>query len=543
MNQDKIALQEYLATPTRIIKRDDFAKDFIFGSAGAAYQFEGAAQEDGRGPSIWDAWTINQPSNIADHSNGNVAIDHYHKYKDDVKLMKRTGLAAYRFSISWPRILPGGRLSGGINQEGINFYNNLIDTLLAEGIEPYVTLFHWDLPLVLQQEYGGFLSENIVKDYCEYVELCFWEFGDRVKHWITFNEPYPFCVYGYVTGTFPPGRGSSSTDNNGAICRQKGSGVPRACVEGNPGTEPYLAGHHLLLAHAYAVDLYRREFQNGTEFILKLQPYQGGNIGITEVSHFFEPLNDTQDDRNAASRALDFMLGWFLAPLATGDYPQSMRNAAGDRLPKFTQEQAKLIKDSYDFLGLNYYTTYYATYTPRPSDQPPSFSTDQELTTSTERNNVAIGPTVGSDWLAIVPRGIYNLLVYVKEKYNVRLIYITENGMNEVNDTNLTISESRKDQIRIKYHQDHLHFLKLAIKNGVNVKAYFIWSFADNFEWADGFTLRFGIFYTSFRDGRLTRYPKSSAIWWTRFLNNKLRLNQQHEDDTDSLKKPKSRNI
>ncbi|PIN07435.1 Beta-glucosidase, lactase phlorizinhydrolase [Handroanthus impetiginosus] len=535
MNQDKMALQEYLATPTRIIRRDDFAKDFVFGSASSAYQFEGAAQEDGRGPSIWDAWTLNQPSNITDRSNGNVAIDHYHKYKEDVKLMKKTGLAAYRFSISWPRILPGGKLSGGINQEGINFYNNLIDTLLAEGIEPYVTLFHWDLPLVLQQEYGGFLSENIVKDYCEYVELCFWEFGDRVKHWITFNEPYPFCVYGYVTGTFPPGRGSSSPDNNSAICRHKGSGVPRACAEGNPGTEPYLAGHHLLLAHAYAVDLYRREFQ----------PYQGGNIGITEVSHFFEPLNDTQEDRNAASRALDFMLGWFLAPLATGDYPQSMRNGAGDRLPKFTREQTKLIKDSYDFLGLNYYATFYAIYTPRPSNQPPSFSTDQELTTSTERNNVAIGQTVVSNGLGINPRGIYNLLVYIKEKYNVGLIYITENGMRETNDTNLTVSEARKDQVRIKYHQDHLHYLKMAIRDGVNVKAYFIWSFADNFEWADGFTIRFGIFYTDFRDGHLKRYPKSSAIWWTRFLNNKLmksgsfkRLTQnQCEDDTDSQKK------
>ncbi|PIM97910.1 Beta-glucosidase, lactase phlorizinhydrolase [Handroanthus impetiginosus] len=474
MNQDKTALQDYLTTPTRIIRLDDFAKDFVFGSAGTS--LSGAAQEDGRGPSIWDAWTmlgLSSPvCNIVDRSDGNVAIDQYHKNK----LMKKTGLTAYKFSISLLRILLvnfeqnvdlSSILSGGINGEGIDFYNNLIDTLLAEG-------------------YGGFLSENIVKDYCDYVELCFWEFGDRVKHWITINEPYPFCVYGYMTGTFSPGRGSSSPDNNDAICRHKGSGVPQACADRNPGTKPYLTGHHLLLAHAYAIHLYRREFQ----------PYQGGNIGITEVSHFFELFNDTQEDRNAALRALDFMLG-------------CMRNAAGDPLPKFTREQAKLIKDSYDFLGLNYYTTYYATYAPRPSNQPPSFSTDQELTTSKASESDIFHCQVGSDWLAIVPRGIYNLLVYIREKYNIGLIYITENGVGDLNDDDLTVLEACKDQIRIKYHQDHFHYLKMAIRHGVNVKANFIWSFANNFEWSDGFTLRFGIFYTDFRDGHLTRYPKS----------------------------------
>ncbi|KAK6117129.1 hypothetical protein DH2020_049174 [Rehmannia glutinosa] len=393
------------SSPRVKIGRDDFAKDFVFGIATSAYQVEGAASEGGRGPSIWDAWTLNHPSRILDHTNGNVAIDQYHKYKEDVKQMKKTGFDAYRFSISWPRILPC--------------------------IEPYITLFHWDLPLTLELEYGGFLSENIVKDYCEYVELCFWEFGDRA--------------------------------------------------------------------------------------------YQGGNIGITVNSTFFEPLNDTKEDREAARRAADFRLGWFVAPLATGEYPQSMRDAVGDRLPKFTQEQTKLIKDSYDFLGLNYYTANYAINTPKPSGQKPNYTTDQEVTFTTERDNVPIGPKAATDWLFIVPKGIYGLLVHLKEIYKIRLIYITENGVNEANDSSLTISEARNDQ------------------------AYFVWSFADSFEWVSGYTVRFGIFYTDYMDGRLTRYPKRSAIWWANFLNKKLiiksslkRPAQYLDDENDPEKKAKN---
>ncbi|KAK4391964.1 Oleuropein beta-glucosidase [Sesamum angolense] len=502
------------------LTRRDFDKDFIFGSATSAYQVEGAFAEGGKGPSNWDAFALRKPGKIADGSNGCVAIDQYHLYKDDIQTMKKVGLDAYRFSIAWSRVLPGGRLSAGINKEGLNYYSNLIDALLAEGIEPYVTLFHWDVPQCLEEEYGGFLSTLIVKDFLEFVELCFWEFGDRVKYWITLNEPWTFTNHGYIQAIFPPNHGSTVPEPIGIpILHHRCSGKSREIAsKGDPGTEPYIVAHNLILAHAAAVDLYRKQFQVS----------QGGKIGVTNVSKWFEALNDHQDDNDAANRAVDFMLGWFVAPIVTGDYPPIMRQLVADRLPKFSPEEEKLIKGSYDFLGINYYTTNYATYTPNPV----------ALNQVTMQIS-CLHSQGGSDWMYIVPNGIYKLLVHIKKTYRDPLIYITENGVDEINDKSKTVSEARIDDMRVKYHQDHLYYIKKAIDNdGVNVKAYFIWSLFDNYEWAEGYTVRFGIFYIDFENGRLTRYPKSSAIWWKNFLASPILLRarkRQVEETEDAV--------
>jgi beta-glucosidase len=237
----------YDAASTPPISRKSFPDGFVFGTASSAYQYEGGATEGGRGPSIWDTFTHQHPEKIADRSNGDVAVDSYHLYKEDVRLMKDMGMDAYRFSISWSRILPNGSLSGGINREGVNYYNNLINELLSKGMQPYGTLFHWDSPQALEDKYEGFLSPNIVNDFKDYADVCFKEFGDRVKRWITFNEPWTFCSSGYAVGFAAPGR-----------CSPWDLG---RCSVGDSGREPYIVAHHQLLAHAETVRLYREKYQ------------------------------------------------------------------------------------------------------------------------------------------------------------------------------------------------------------------------------------------------------------------------------------------
>jgi len=476
------------------LNRQSFPAGFVFGTAAASYQYEGAANEGGRGPSIWDTYTHKYPGKIADGSNGDVANDQYHHYKEDVGIMKGMNLDAYRFSISWSRVLPKGKLSGGVNKEGINYYNNLINELLAKGIQPYVTIFHWDTPQALEDEYGGFLSPHIVDDFQDYAELCFKEFGDRVKHWITLNEPWSYSNAGYTGMGLAPGRCSAWQNLN--------------CTGGDSGTEPYIVAHHQLLSHASAVKVYKQKYQ----------VTQKGIIGITLVSHWMVPSNKAKHNKNAAQRALDFMLGWFLDPLTTGDYPRSMRSLVNNRLPKFTTEQIKLVNGSFDFIGLNYYTAYYASNTPKPNPATPSYSTDSRANlTSTKRNGKVIGPQAASSWLFVYPRGIKDLLLYTKKKYNLPVIYITENGIDEFNNATWTLQEALADYQRIDYYSRHLRFLLNAIKNGVNVKGYFAWSLLDNFEWSNGYTVRFGINYVDYKNGQ-KRFPKLSAHWFTDFL-------------------------
>ncbi|XP_058006870.1 beta-glucosidase 15-like isoform X2 [Hevea brasiliensis] len=451
-------------------------------------KYEGAAFEDGKGPSIWDTFTQRHPEKIEDHSSGKIADDSYHRYKEDVAIMEGLGFDAYRFSISWPRILPLGHVRGGINQKGIDYYNNLINELLSNGIKPFVTLFHWDVPQALEDEYASFLSPKIVKDFRDYAELCFNKFGDRVKHWITLNEPLIYASGGYASGLIAPGRCSNSSSSN--------------CTEGDSSTEPYIAGHYQLLAHAAAVKVYREKFQKSQE----------GQIGITLNSGWFEPLTESSNDRIAASRAMAFQYDWFMEPLKSGLYPVDMVKFVGKRLPKFSKKEALMVKGSFDFIGINYYSANYASDIPCTT-QNVSYFTDPCVNISTHRNGIPIGKKGGSFWLYIYPRGILDLLLYTKHKFDDPVIYITENGVSEVN----TGSVSLKDKLRVNYHRDHLSFLQNAMEIGVNVKGYFAWSLLDNFEWSSGYTVRFGLVFVDYKDG-LKRYPKKSANWFRKFL-------------------------
>ncbi|KDP42304.1 hypothetical protein JCGZ_01628 [Jatropha curcas] len=429
---------------------------------------EGAALIDGRGPSIWDTFVREQSEKIKDRSTGDVADDLYHRYKEDIKLMKKIGLDSFRFSISWSRILPKGKISGGVNPLSVQFYNDLINNLLSNGIKPFVTLLHFDPPQALEDEYGGFLSPQIVKDYVEYADFCFKTFGDRVKLWVTINEPNTFVIQGYDSGVFAPGRCSHLVGN---------------CSAGNSATEPYIVMHHLLLSHSAAVKLYRDKYE----------VIQKGQIGITIASQ------------------------WIAHPITYGSYRRRMRELVGSRMPKFTQEQSKMIKGSFDFITLDYCTTFYAENAPLANGAILSYTADQRVNATSERNGVPIGTPTVLSWLYIYPKGLEELLLYVKENYNNPTIFITENGM--ADDASLPLEVGLKDGLRIRYLSSHLSYLLRAIKEGVNVKSYYIWSFFDDFEWSNGYTFRFGITYVDYKNN-LKRYLKYSAYWFKLFLAN-----------------------
>ncbi|KAM3358468.1 beta-glucosidase 13-like [Capsicum galapagoense] len=478
--------------PSRTIStpfnRTIFPSSFLFGASTSSYQYEGAANEDGKGPSIWDTFTHNHPERIADHSNGDVAIDFYHRYKEDIRLMKLQGLNGFRFSISWSRILPYGKLSKGVNRKGISFYNNLINELLANGIQPLVSIFHWDLPQALEDEYQGFLSPQIADDFRDYAELCFQEFGDRIKHWITINEPYTYAVFGYALGFDAPGRCS----------------YYNGCAAGDAATEPYIVAHHLLLAHAKTVNLYREQYK----------AKQKGKIGISLISNWFVPYSTKEEDIDAAQRGLDFMFGWFIDPVTYGDYPASMHKAAKNRLPKFTIEETEMVKNSYDFLGLNYYTSTYAANIPYVDVV--NYVTDAHVHQTGKKNEIPICEPTGLETNFVVPKGLQDLLVYTKKKYKNPIIYVTENGMSDANVT--TVQQGVDDLERAEYIRQYLLAIKDALQDGVNVNGYFVWALLDNFEWRWGYTQRYGINYVDFNNN-LKRYPKRSALWLKEFLS------------------------
>ncbi|QHO28325.1 hypothetical protein HN51_025827 [Arachis hypogaea] len=473
---------------TSTFNRSLFPPDFLFGVGTSAYQVEGAADIDGRGASIWDTFTKQHPEKIWDKSTGNPGAGFYHHYKDDIKVVKEMGLDSFRFSISWSRIFPKGK--GAINPLGVKFYNNVIDEILANGLKPFVTLFHWDLPQALEDEYGGLLSPKVVEDFREYADFCFKTFGDRVKHWVTLNEPLSYSTNGYNGGTFAPGRCSNYVGN---------------CSAGNSATEPYIVAHHFILSHAAAVRVYKTKYQ----------AHQKGQIGVTLVTHYFEPKNNNDADRQAATRALEFMLGWYAHPITYGDYPASMRSSVGERLPKFTKSESQMIKGSYDFLGVNYYSTYYAENAAPTTNK--SFFTDMLATLSNDRNGVTLGKSTDLGWLYVYPRGIHGLATYIMKTYKNPPVYITENGVAQSRNDSIPIDVARKDGIRIRYHDNHLKFLLQAIKEGANVKGYYAWSYSDSYEWDAGYTVRFGLIYVDFKNN-LKRYPKYSAFWLQKFL-------------------------
>ncbi|KAL5723098.1 beta-glucosidase [Ranunculus cassubicifolius] len=475
------------------INRTSFPKGFVFGTASSSYQYEGAVKVDGRGPTVWDTFS-HSFGKIADFSNGDVAVDQYHLYPEDIQLMVDMGMDAYRFSIAWSRIFPNG--TGEINQAGVDYYNNLINALLAKGIEPYVTLYHWDLPQALEDRYLGWLSPQIIHDYAIYAETCFQKFGDRVKHWITFNEPHTFAIQGFDVGLQAPGRCSIL---NHIICRA-----------GNSATEPYIVGHNVLLSHAIAVDIYRKKYKSK----------QHGILGIAFDVMWFEPYSNSTEDIEATQRAQDFQLGWFLDPIVFGDYPSSMKSRVGNRLPTFSKAESALVKGSFDFVGINHYTTYYARHnsTNIIGKLLNDSIADSGAITLPFRGLKSIGDRASSIWLYIVPTGMRSLMNYIKQKYGNPVVIITENGMDDPNDRFKSIKNALKDTKRIKYHHDYLaNLLASIVQDGCNVKGYFAWSLLDNWEWAAGYTSRFGLYFVDYKDN-LKRYPKDSVQWFKNFL-------------------------
>ncbi|KQK22930.1 beta-glucosidase 6 [Brachypodium distachyon] len=476
------------------LTRGSFPKGFVFGTASAAYQYEGAVKADGRGQTIWDTFA-HTFGKITDFSNADVAVDQYHRFEEDIQLMADMGMDAYRFSIAWARILPNG--VGQVNQAGIDHYNKLINALLAKGIQPYVTLYHWDLPQALEDKYNGWLNRQIVDDFAGYAETCFAAFGDRVKHWITVNEPHTVSVQGYDAGLQAPGRCSVL--------------LHLYCKSGNSGTEPYIVAHNFILAHATVSRIYRNKYR----------ATQKGQLGMAFDVMWYEPMTSRAVDVEAAKRAQEFQLGWFADPFFFGDYPETMRKRVGERLPRFTPEEAELVKGALDFVGINHYTTYYT----RQNDTNiiGKLFNDTLADTGTIslpfRNGKAIGDRANSIWLYIVPRGMRSLMNYVKDRYNSPPVYITENGMDDGNSPFISLKDALKDSKRIKYHNDYLTNLAASIKeDGCDVRGYFAWSLLDNWEWAAGYSSRFGLYFVDYNDN-LKRYPKNSVQWFKSLLS------------------------
>ncbi|MCL7028616.1 hypothetical protein MKW94_021777 [Papaver nudicaule] len=466
--------------------RNDFPTNFIFGSGSSSYQVEGAANEDGRTPSIWDTYT--HAGKMHDKSNGDVAADQYHRYKEDVKLMVDTGLDAYRFSISWPRLIPNGR--GPINPKGLEYYNNLINELISNGIEAHVTLFHYDLPQQLEDEYGGWLSQKIVKDFTAYADVCFKEFGDRVSTWTTINEANVFVLGSYDLGFLPPQRCSSPFGFFN-------------CTKGNSTIEPYTVAHNCLLAHATVARLYKNKYQ----------AKQHGLIGFNLFAYGFSPLTNSTLDIAATRRANDFYIGWFAGPIVFGDYPESMKRNVGSRLPSFTSYEAKLVKGSSDFFGVNHYASY------RVKDSSESLNIhprDLSLDMAAQFISNWSGQGVLPDKFPVTPSGLQGVLEYFKQVYGNPPMYIHENGQRLLAAPR---DESVNDTLRVNYLKGYIGGLLDALRNGSNTKGYFTWSFLDSFELLDGYTSNFGLYYIDMvNDPELKRYPKLSAHWYSNFL-------------------------
>ena len=452
----------------------EFPKEFIWGASTSSYQIEGAYNIDGKGPSIWDAFSA-IPGKTNNGETGQISIDHYHRFKEDVQLMKEMGIKAYRFSISWPRILPNGK--GKVNQKGIKFYSDLIDELLIAGITPWVTLYHWDLPLALQFENDGWLNYRITDYFAEYAKICFEHFGDRVKNWITINEAWVTAILAHGHGVFAPGRVSNS--------------------------EPYLVGHHQIIAHAKAVKIYRDNYG-----------HQNGQIGMSNNCDWREPLTGSENDKKAAQRALEFFLGWFADPLYKGDYPDAMKERLGERLPKFSTLEKELIKGSNDFFGLNHYTTMFATDAKNGNEKASVFgngglSEDQDVKLSIDKN----WKLTTMNW-AVVPWGCQKMLEWIDERYDHPDIYITENGCSW---DDQIIDGKVDDPDRIAFYNEYLKACHQSIENGVQLKGYFAWSLMDNFEWALGYDKRFGMIHVDYQT--LKRTPKSSAYWYSKVIS------------------------
>nr|QJC44969.1 beta glucosidase 6 [Stevia rebaudiana] len=473
------------------IKRSDFPDEFLFGVATSAYQIEGAYLEDGKSLNNWDVFALS-PGNIQNGDDGYVAEDHYHQYLKDIEIIQSLGVDAYRFSMSWSRILPRGRF-GEVNPDGILFYNKILDELILRGIKPFVTIYHFDFPQELQDRYGSWLNPLMQEDYVHYAETCFKNFGDRVKHWITINEPNLFSQMAYQIAKYPPARCSQPFGD---------------CPAGNSDIEPLIVMHNMLLAHGKTVNLYRRYYQHE----------QSGSLGIVLDCQMYEPLTDNVLDQEAAKRIMAFYIAWALDPLTFGDYPSEMRQYLGNQLPQFSSDERKFIRNSIDFIGVNHYATSYAKDCVHSScSATANRSIKGFVDTSTERDGVQIGEPTGIGSLRVVSRGIGEMVEYLKTRYDNMPMFITENGYSDPQ-VEGEVEDAIQDFKRIEFHKMYMSSLAQAIRDGANVKGYFVWTLMDDFEWAIGYKIKFGLYYIDRQT--LERTPKLSAKWYQDFLKN-----------------------
>ncbi|KAH6795713.1 hypothetical protein C2S51_036699 [Perilla frutescens var. frutescens] len=478
------------------VKRSDFPHGFLFGAATSAYQVEGAFHEDGKSLSNWDVF-CHVEGNVVDGSNADIADDHYHRSMEDIEIIDSLGLTAYRLSISWSRVLPRGRF-GEINQAAIDFYNKIIDNLLLRGIQPFVTLFHFEFPQELEDRFGGWLSPLMQDEYVHFAEVCFINFADRVKYWMTINEANLYAEFAYERAGFPPLRCSPPFGE---------------CASGNSDVEPLIVVHNMLLAHARAAELYRDRFKSKTD----------GVLGITVSAFMYVPLTGDENDIEAANRALAFNIAWTLDPLVFGDYPPEMRRIHGNELPSFSLEESLLVSKSIDFIGINHYGTLYAKDCMHSScicnDSSCVQGSDRAIRgfvyTCGDRDGVPIGEPTGMARFYVVPTGMEAMVDYIKERYHNMPMFITENGYSSPGNEQ---DDFQHDAGRIQYHRSYLAYLARAMRKGADVRGYFIWSLLDNFEWGNGFAIKFGLYHIEHQT--LNRIPKLSASWYRDFLSN-----------------------
>jgi beta-glucosidase len=434
-----------------------FPVGFLWGTATAAYQIEGAASEDGRGPSIWDTFT-HTPGKIRNDDNGDVADDHYHRYRDDVQSMKALAATAYRFSISWPRIFPQG--TGAPNPKGLDFYDRLLDNLVANGIAPFPTLYHWDLPQALQDR-GGWERRDTAVAFADYAGYVAEKLSDRARHFFTLNECATFVELGYATGVFAPG------------------------LKLPPGRLNQVR-HHALLAHGLAVQAIRARSRAGTQ------------TGPAENVSVCVPVIETPEHIAAAELATGELNAPYLTAIMEGRYRESFLAAAGADAPKVAAEDMNAISAPVDFVGINVYGP--GSYI-RSSDAAPDFVSVPFP---------AKHPTMNSSWLKIGPEALYWGPRNVAKVWNVSDIYITENGCSA---TDVPATDGPVyDTDRIMFLRSYLTQLQRATSEGVPVRGYFHWSLMDNFEWADGLSTRFGLLYVDYTTQQRT--PKLSASFY-----------------------------
>jgi len=448
-------------------EHNSFPENFIWGTATSSYQIEGAADVGGKGPSVWDTFS-HTPGKIKDNDNGDIACNHYYLWPQDVALMKELGINAYRFSISWPRIFPTGSESKP-NQFGLDFYSKLIDALLENDIIPYTTLNHWDIPQGLEDA-GGWPKRKIVDEFVKYSYHITHHLGDRVKHWITHNEPWCVSYLGYIEGRKPPG-----LIHNWA--------------------KSLATAHHLLLSHGMAIP----EIRNNSKH---------SEVGITLNLNTAVPASGSTYDKDAC-RFYDGQFNrLYLDPLYKKEYPEDVfedlkaRGLVNDSDCNFIKDNdLNIISRHTDFLGVNYYNRAVI----RNED------VDQELNSPWE---VELGPKTDFGW-EIYPSGIYDLLMRLKTEYAINNIYITENGCSFKDGPNS--KGEVEDERRIEYHHSHIKEIKRAIYDGVPCQGYFAWSLMDNFEWGQGFSQRFGLVWVDFKT--LKRIPKASYHWYKKFIS------------------------